>query len=258
MPRFLKSKKQQFEFLADVDSLQLARSPEEFQLAANLLIEKWNKVSEELVKYFKSEWLDQHPNWYEGYAKNNPSTNNCLESFNRVIKDEQTLRERFDLGRFCTVIFDMIRQWSKEYDANLNSVHTGDPEIGLKWWTAGYQFARSNTKIIQSRSGNKTIYKISMGETEDSVSEEWKNFADYKRSLETVHTTMKHPIRANNWRNGECDCGNFFKNYVCEHVIGVALRLKIVSAPIEAKNVPIGQKRKRGRPAKSKPALQMQ
>lgn len=62
----------------------------------------------------------------------------------------------------------------------------------------------------------------------------------------------------NNWMNGRCHCRNFFKEFICEHVIGIALRLKIVSAPNEAKIIPLGQKRKRGRPAKSKLALVVQ
>lgn len=258
LPKYIKCKKKQTEFLMDLDKLQLSRSSEEFEQASNLFVEKWELVSEELVQYFTQEWLVQNRNWYEGYSKNTPSTNNALESYNRLIKDEQTLRERFDLSHFRVVIFAMITQWSKEYDENLNSINNGHPDIGLKWWTAGYQFARSNTKIAQAKRGNKTIFTIHTTENENCEEREWENFSDFKRSLETVHTTFKHPISADNWRDGDCDCGNFFKNFLCEHLIGVALRLKVVNAPIEAKTVPIGQKRKRGRPAKSKPALQLQ
>jgi hypothetical protein len=50
----------------------------------------------------------------------------------------------------------------------------------------------------------------------------------------------------------------FYKHYMCKHVMGLAIRLKLTSPPLEAKNVPIGQKRKRGRPTKSKPALIIQ
>jgi hypothetical protein len=45
---------------------------------------------------------------------------------------------------------------------------------------------------------------------------------------------------------------------MCKRVMGLAIRLKLTSPPLEAKNVPIGQKRKRGRPTKSKPALIIQ
>jgi hypothetical protein len=39
---------------------------------------------------------------------------------------------------------------------------------------------------------------------------------------------------------------------MCKHVIGLAIRLKYVVPPLEAKNIPLGQKRKRGRPSKAK------
>jgi hypothetical protein len=45
---------------------------------------------------------------------------------------------------------------------------------------------------------------------------------------------------------------------MCKHVVGIALRLKFCRAPAEAKNIPLGQKRKPGRPAKAKKALLIQ
>lgn len=38
-------------------------------------------------------------------------------------------------------------------------------------------------------------------------------------------------------------------------MIGIAARSRLVTVPPEAKAIPLGQKRKRGRPAKSKKAL---
>ncbi|CAF1186126.1 unnamed protein product [Rotaria sordida] len=43
-----------------------------------------------------------------------------------------------------------------------------------------------------------------------------------------------------------------------EHIVGIAIRLKCCKPPPAAKTVPIGQKRKRGRPAKAKAALLIQ
>lgn len=73
-----------------------------------------------------------------------------------------------------------------------------------------------------------------------------------------MHTSFDYPITAENWKFGECDCANGLKLFVWEHIIGIALRLKMAEAPAAAKTIRIGQKRKRGRPAKAKPALQFQ
>ena len=54
-------------------------------------------------------------------------------------------------------------------------------------------------------------------------------------------------------------CPAFFKNYICKHAVGMAIRLKYCKPPpAAAKTVPIGEKRKRGTPAKAKLALLVQ
>jgi hypothetical protein len=42
---------------------------------------------------------------------------------------------------------------------------------------------------------------------------------------------------------------------MCKHIIGLAIRLKAAKPPPAAKEIPRGQKRKRGRPNKSSKAL---
>jgi hypothetical protein len=49
-----------------------------------------------------------------------------------------------------------------------------------------------------------------------------------------------------------------WKDYICKHVVGMGIRLKQCIPPAAAKSVPIGAKRKRGRPARAKKALLVQ
>lgn len=246
----------------DLDKLQLARNEAIFHVASDLFIKKWARSSKDLVRYFESEWLTQHPNWYEGFRTKTPSTNNALESKNKGIKDEHTLRERLDLGQFRVVLYAMIQQWSTEYSSGLNSVNFGAPKIELTEWTNGYNFARSNVKVTSKRSGHQIVYTIPVGSSTNDDSSDmslWKKFDDYRtKAFSFVHVSFGYPITAENFLFGECDCANGFKLFICEHIIGIALRLKIAEAPTAAKTIPIGQKRKRGRPAKAKPALEYQ
>lgn len=83
----------------------------------------------------------QNPNWFEAFATRTASTNNALESFNRVVKDEYTYRERLDVGRFRFVLYRMITQWSVEYKSKINNIRnelTLD-ELSLDLKTSGYQ-----------------------------------------------------------------------------------------------------------------------
>lgn len=251
-------------FSGDLDQLQLSRSQAMFNAAAKLFLAKWKPFSKPLVAYFEKEWLIANINWYEGFEVNTPSHNNGIEGFNKVIKSEHTLRERLELSQFRVVFFDMIEQWSTEYAKNLNSINLGPPTMKLEWWTQGYNFARSNTKITSLRSAGKITYSVPVADLSDPVRTDsnyiaWKSFNEFKRyAFAIVHTTFDFPITSDNWIDGICDCSDGFKLFMCQHKVGIALRLKVIAAPIEAKNIPIGQKRKRGRPAKAKTALQRQ
>lgn len=173
------------------------------------------------------------------------------------------MRERLDIGQFRFVVFEMVEQWSVEYTSGLNSVNNGAPKIDLPLWTSGYNFAASNVKIDSKRKGNEITYTIRKGDASqtESIKEtrtEWTAFKEFVESFEIVHVKFNYPISADNWNFACCDCAMGFKQYVCEHIVGIALRLKIVEAPAEAKNVPLNQRRKRGRPAKAKSSLQFQ
>lgn len=242
-----------------MDTLQVSSNSTVFDKASLLLMNKWRSISVDLVNYFNNEWLIMNRNWYEGFACRTPTQNNALESYNNVIKREQTLRERLDLGQFRVVLFNMIQQWTDEYINGLNKINFADPKIELCAWTAGYNFARSNVKINSSMNDDKIIYKIESNTSnpiQDSDNQ-WNTFDEFKKlEFAFVRTKFNFPVTKENWLAGECDCAKYFKVYVCEHLVGIALRLKVVSAPVEAKTLPIGQKRKRGRPAKAKPALE--
>ena len=52
-----------------------------------------------------------------------------------------------------------------------------------------------------------------------------------------------------------CNCPTFVKRGQCKHSVGMQIERGEVTVPLEAQSVPLGQKRKRGRPEKAMGAL---
>jgi hypothetical protein len=60
---------------------------------------------------------------------------------------------------------------------------------------------------------------------------------------------------ADNLKQGKCTIPYFLKKYMFMHLVGLVIRLKYVKPPTVAKDIPIGLRRKQGRPKKSSRAL---
>ncbi|RNA21530.1 hypothetical protein BpHYR1_030632 [Brachionus plicatilis] len=57
------------------------------------------------------------------------------------------------------------------------------------------------------------------------------------------------------FRRSKCSCLSYDKKNICKHIIGVASYFKLYTIPLEIKNLPMGEKRKRGAPKKATKAL---
>lgn len=262
LPSYIRDKKTQIEFLFDVDKLQICRSNASFDEAASLFVLKWSQINEEFITdYFIPEWLETNRYWYEGVAAYVPSHNNAQEATHKVIKDNHTIRERFDLGKFRAVLFDMVKQYSDEY-ANGIREYFVKPSIPLPIWTSAYHWARENVDDRSNKLHDRMHFEIPLNSTQFIEFDEsliWTSFDNFRKFyFRKCIVSFATPLNKTNWEKGTCDCSEFFKEYICKHIVGIALRLKLVEAPIEAKSIPIGQKRKRGRPAHAKAALVLQ
>lgn len=82
-----------------------------------------------------------------------------------------------------------------------------------------------------------------------------EDFETYERLFLKWKTTI---VKENVLSNSICNCPAFGTEYICRHIVGLAIRMKLVTPPPEAKTIPIGEKRKPGRPSKTKPALMIQ
>jgi hypothetical protein len=249
------------DIIEDIETLQISSNEQIFKKASDCFVKKWKSKEAEFIKYFQDQWLKSHENWYEGVKHYTPSTNNCLESFNKVIKDEQTLRERLPLSRFKELAFEAVQTWSREYATNQKQVIT-EPTITLSTWTKAYQWAKSNKEVIIKEEAESIEYylptsdstKVTQADIDVVKNLRWNTFDQFKKRSFHVWI-LSFPKNLSNWKNGKCNCPSFFKEFICKHVVGMALRLKLCKPPPAAKDVPIGEKRKRGRPKLATKAL---
>ena len=165
------------------------------------------------------------------------------------------------MGQFVRKLVDLVRKWSEDRDPlRTNYVHFCEtPTIPLKLWTSAYHWALENRKVLQrKREGHIRYYTSASGEpsitplrlTEyERKNGAWDTFEEF---LECYRSTWVITVPDD---IPSCTCPAFCKRNVCKHILGMRIRQKSVTVPEEAKGIPLGQKRKRGRPARAKRAL---
>ena len=163
------------------------------------------------------------------------------------------------MARFFNQCLESVTKWSKQY-AHGKQIATA-PSIELADWTAAYQWAREDKEINCKWLDDSTAEYYCPANDQTSVTAkeikyvtdlQWSSFDLFRRRAFNVWIVT---MDTSHWQSALCTCPHFLKQYKCKHSIGMALRLKLVKPPLEAKQIPIGQKRKRGRPKKAKLAL---
>ena len=68
-----------------------------------------------MVQYNQETWIDFGlVNWFEGFQKEFPSTNNGLERANRSLKDDYTMHVKLGLAQFLHKMEEAISHWSRK------------------------------------------------------------------------------------------------------------------------------------------------
>jgi len=80
----------------------------------------------------------------------------------------------------------------------------------------------------------------------------WRNFDNYRATMNRLWMVN---FNALDWKTSKCTCPFYLKSNICKHIIGIASNNKLFEIRPVAKCVPLGTKRKRGRPAKASSAL---
>jgi len=203
--------------------------------------------------------LQRNAKWYEETAPAHPSSNNGLESINGTSKREHTLRERLPGGQFLRKVDGLLRAWSSDRDPSSSNCKrfAVTPSISLAEWTAAFHWAVRKVKMLQrtSSGGCRLYYAAASGRPEITTAQlcayqkskgQWSTFDDFKTQEYRVWVIKFYPDAL---EKCSCSCPYFLKHTICIHELGMKIRLKLVDVPQEAKVIPLGPKRKRGRPS---------
>ena len=237
-----------------------------------------NAVIDTFLKYFKTQWCtEDNCGWFVGVSVGDPHQNNGLEGTNKWVKEEGTFRARLGVQQFCSVMEHpqkgIISIWSKDRNdsvdengkpANINAKSFQTlPNVSLKDQTHAFQWNHRNKKAQRVRIEGRTFFFLPAGQN-PSLSK--KDCQDYMTSMKDLaYETFEELVAAANsiriveineaeWKLSTCSCIWWSKNYICNHVIALSQRLRLMEFDDRASAIPVTQNRKRGRPAKTQSA----
>ena len=258
-------KKQLF---TDLNKLQLSFSDLNFNANWFMFYKKWGdhkdmRVSD-FISHLKKEFVESKTCfWYEGAALGYPSTNNALESTNNSIKNKHTLRLRENLSHFLSNLVTMIETWTFDRMDPVDSIKKfyDLPQITADNWREVDEYIKNEPRIkFLSDFG---IYLVANSDTTDLMFGELYDLIEcenneckcyYEIYSFDEYTNLNSQIlrvqlKKDRWQLSNCTCKSYLKEYICVHIITVAVKKKLTK--IDYSFNPIGCNPKRGRKPKS-------
>lgn len=206
-------------FSHDVDFLQLLPNPILFDQGLDLFFEKWAKIPsmKKILKSFEKNYTaESNRNWFEGYDLFSPSTNNCVERFNRTIKSRYAGYTKFNLLRFIDVETRIVKDCNADAPSLIKMKYNEPNLIHVPEKYTFYPLVTNQSKRVLvfdtiARTDSE-IARIRAQFNSNSF-----NFDGFKKFYETlVYLTVKEPL--NHWKCVYCSCRNFVKDKKCMHV----------------------------------------
>jgi hypothetical protein len=148
-------------------------------------------------------------------------------------------------------------------------IFVSEPTYTEKILKEAFEYYKLNKSIIKLKNDNEYAYFIPAGETTELNKEKCRNYVtkmelckfktfsdlfDYANKIHVVKLNL------NNWKNSQCNCAIWQKNYYCNHVPYVASKEPLCNFTFKdiALHLPLEKKKKRRRKDKTRPRLQHQ
>lgn len=240
-------------FLADLNSLSNAGSEECFDNVVKLFKAKWSAVPDATVtlKHFEKEWLsDRLTRFYRGAAEGFAMNNNGLESTNKTLKDTATLYEQMPILEFIPTMTRWIGiQSYRRNPQNINYVKIAEvpSELNTKDMTEGFSLCQAKIPYIKvdnhyiSISNTKVPFTAAMARSAyrrycESDYGSMNNYNSFQKYVHVISPTRR------------CNCYEYGRASKCKHSTCIKIMIDHIPVPPEARTVPLGCRRKPGRP----------
>ena len=181
-------------------------------------------------------------------ADNAPSITNL------DIKNSYTFRERLPMNEFLPLLLKLVKNWSidRNIEKSFDKPFYKEVPLTERRWADAFKFAITPVTMIEIENFYYFNYDYETKITKaicnsfKKVVENLKspNFDAYANNIRNV---CRVTLDKNNWKLSVCLCSNFQKQSICDHVLGLAIRLKLVVPPTEAINLAMKKKKLRGR-----------
>lgn len=238
------------EVMEDIYFMQLLFTTNLFTQACELFEDKWTQLKETKLfcEYIVKEYFKTSSNWFEGFQIFAPSTNNCLESFNKTIKSRYLKYKQQTIASFFPKVCEIFNDSDLTKIPIMDKIRYNEPAL----------IAQDSEFIFNEiiTFSTETVFLITPRMPEDSVVEQIKDliygnfrtFTSFKFFYEnnlflTVDTTIQ------SFTNVRCSCYHFLKQKKCIHVYNYLKKQNLTHLI----NINLlSAKRSRGRPKKIK------
>jgi len=149
------------------------------------------------------------------------------------------------------MIVNMVNQWS--IDRTKQKIYQHSVHVKIDDWKMAYTWMKENGRIlkINDKPHHFIVYKSKydnlLYQYQHLLLNENLNFT-FDEITNVVGHIFYVIINTLNWLYSSCTCCNYFKTYMCIHVMSVAVSCDLVKVPHHCKlMLPVGSKPKRGR-----------
>jgi hypothetical protein len=146
---------------------------------------------------------------------------------------------------------NMVNQWS--IDRTKQKIYQHSVHVKIDDWKMAYTWMKENGRIlkINDKPHHFIVYKSKY----DNLLYQYQHLLlneNLNFTFDEITNVVSHIfyviINTLNWLYSSCTCCNYFKTYMCIHVMSVAVSCDLVKIPHHCKlMLPVGSKPKRGR-----------